>query len=271
MTWKPLLVGGLAVLTLTPVSAIWSPRRSIAQSPPVAAMDAAVTETARQMLAEGRRVFRYETVGDEAYWGETLKLHRAIAGAKLGGVGPGVSPKTAVPTAVAAARKAGRVDLNDPASTLVLLKANAVVGVTGHFDSQGTLTSLGVQCAFCHSTVDDSFAPGIGHRQDGWANRDLNVGAIVGVAPDLRAITTLAGWQAGRDPYPARLRSGWRQPAYVGRRLGDDLLLECLCRDPGTGFYHDGRFADLAAVVDHYNQFMKLALSDAEKRDLMVE
>jgi len=219
MTWKPLLLSGLAVLTLTPVSAIWSPRRSIAQSPPVAAMDAAVTETARQMLAEGRRVFRYETFGDEAYWGETLKLHRAIAGATLGGVGPGVSPKTAlsvglkvdvdaVPPAVATALKAGRVDLNDPASTLVLLKANAVVGVTGHFDAQGTLTSLGVRV--CHSTVDDSLAPGIGHRQDGWANRELNVGAIVD----------------------------------VGRRLGDDLVLECLCRDlelNGRGNFLDAR------------------------------
>jgi hypothetical protein len=134
------------------------------------AMDPAIAEQARVMLDEGRRVFRFETFGDEAYWGETLKLHRAIAGAKLGGVGPGVSPKTAlsvglkvdvdaVPAAVAAALKAGQVNLDDPASTIVLLKAHAVVGVTGHFDAQGTLTSLGVQCGFCHSNVDDSFAP----------------------------------------------------------------------------------------------------------------
>jgi hypothetical protein len=118
------------------------------------------TENARQLLDEGRRVFRYETFGDEAYWGETLKLHRAIAGAKLGGVGPGVSPKTAlsvglkvdvdaIPAPVTAALKAGKVNLDDPASTMVLLKANAVVGVTGHFDGSGRLTSMGVQCAFC--------------------------------------------------------------------------------------------------------------------------
>jgi hypothetical protein len=82
-----------------------------------------------------------------------------------------------VPAAVAAALKAGRVNLDDRASTIVLLKANAIVGVTGHFDTQGMLTSLGVQCAFCHSTIDDSFAPrSLGYRQDGWANRDLNVG-----------------------------------------------------------------------------------------------
>jgi hypothetical protein len=99
----------------------------------------------------------------------------------------------AVPEAVAAALKAGKVDLDDPASTMVLLKANAVVGVTGHFGPNGQLSSLGVQCAFCHSTVDDSFAPGIGHRLDGWANRDLNVGAIVSLAPDLSAYTSLLG------------------------------------------------------------------------------
>lgn len=180
-------------------------------------MDTAVSDNARQMLEEGRRVFRYETFGDEAYWGETLHLHRAIAGAKLGGVGPGVSPKTAlsvglkvdvdaVPAAAAAALKAGKVDLDDPASTMVLLKANAVVGVTGHFDARGTLTSLGVQCAFCHSTVDDSFAPGIGHRQDGWANRDLNVGAIVSLAPDLSAITTLLGVD---EPTVKKVLASW--------------------------------------------------------------
>src|SRR5438094_2863188 len=219
MTRKRFAAGGLALAALIAASALRLDRASGAQTPP--GMDRAVTDNARQMLDEGRRVFRYETFGDEAYWGDTLKLHRAIAGEKLGGVGPGVSPKTAlsvglkvdvdaVPAPVADALKAGKVDLDDPASTLVLLKANAVVGVTGHFDGSGTLTSLGVQCAFCHSTVDDSFAPGIGHRLDGWANRDLNVGAIVSLASDLSALTralsvdeptvkkVLASWGPGK-------------------------------------------------------------------------
>jgi hypothetical protein len=179
--------------------------------------DQAIADNARMLLDEGRRVFRYETFGDEAFWGDTLKLHRAIAGAKNGGVGPGVSPKTAlsvglkvdsdsVPPPVAEALKAGKVDLNDPASTLVLLKANAVVGVTGRFGSDGQLTSLGVQCAFCHSTVDDSFAPGIGHRLDGWANRDLNVGAIVALAPDLSAFTNLLGVD---EPTVKKVLASW--------------------------------------------------------------
>src|SRR5579859_2398860 len=118
-----------------------------------------VVSNARHLLEEGRRVFRYETFGDEAFWGDALKLHRAIEGAKFGGVGSGVSPKTALavglkvdvdalPPQIVAALGAGQVDLNDPATTLALLKANAVIGVTGHFDAgDGSLTSMGVQCA----------------------------------------------------------------------------------------------------------------------------
>ena len=85
----------------------------------------------------------------------------------------------------------GQVDLNDPAVTLALLDLNAVVGVTGHRGADGRLSSVGIQCSLCHSTVDDSFAPGIGHRLDGWPNRDLNVGAIVALAPDLSVVANL--------------------------------------------------------------------------------
>jgi hypothetical protein len=148
------------VIGLLAVGIVGAQRAQPAARP---AGDRAVADSAQRLLDEGRRVFRFETFGDEAYWGDTLKLHRAIAGEKLGGVGPGVSPKTAlsvglkvdvdaVPAPVADALKAGKVDLDDPASTLVLLKANAVVGVTGRFNATGKLTSLGVQCAFCHST-----------------------------------------------------------------------------------------------------------------------
>jgi hypothetical protein len=83
------------------------------------------------------------------------------------------------------------VNLNDPAVTLALLDANAVVGVTGHRASDGSLSSIGIQCALCHSTVDNSVAPGIGRRLDGWPNRDLNVGAIIALAPDLSAVANL--------------------------------------------------------------------------------
>jgi len=172
--------------------------------PSGAAADVANQRNGSALFLGGRRIFRYDTFGDQAFWGDALQLHRAIAGAKNGGVGPGVSPKTAlavglkvdaaaIPKETASAIKAGKVDLNDPKVTVALLKLDAVVGVKGFFDRSGRLTSMGLTCAVCHSTVDDSFAPGIGRRLDGWANRDLNVGAIVGLAPNKKPITDLLG------------------------------------------------------------------------------
>src|SRR6476660_6860388 len=172
---------------------------------PAASSNDQLTNTNMQvMLDQGRRIFRYDTFGDEAFWGGALNLQQAIAGEKLGGVGPGVSPKTALsvglkvdadalPANLVEQIKAGKVNMDDPATTLALLKLNSVIGVTGFFDKAGKLESMGIQCAFCHSTVDNSFAPGIGHRLDGWANRDLNVGAIVSLAPNLQPVADLLG------------------------------------------------------------------------------
>ena len=163
-----------------------------------------INANAQQMVDEGRQIFRFDTFGDEAFWGDALKLHQAIQGSRFGGVGPGVSPRTALavglkvdadalPNKLLKQLKRGEVDLDDPATTLALLKLNSVVGLTGVFNAGGTLRSIGIQCALCHSTVDNSVAPGIGSRLDGWANRDLNVGAIVGLAPDMSAIMGLLG------------------------------------------------------------------------------
>lgn len=166
--------------------------------------DRMITTHAEQMMEEGRRIFRSDTFGSEAFWGDQLGLHKAIAGAKNGGIGGGVSPKTALsvglkvdvdalPKDLRGQLKAGKVNLEDPATTLALLKLNAVVGVTGFFDREGNIRSIGFQCALCHSTVDNSFAPGIGKRLDGWAARDLNVGLIVSLAPNLKPFTDLLG------------------------------------------------------------------------------
>jgi hypothetical protein len=166
--------------------------------------DAANRTAASQLFEQGKQTFRFDTFGDQVFWGDTLQLHRAIEGANLGGVGPGVSPKTALavglkvdsnalPESLKNALRHGKVNLDDPATTLALLKLNAVVGLKGFFNEQGTLSSLGITCAFCHSTVDDSFAPGIGRRLDGWPNRDLNVGAIVSLAPNKTPLTSLLG------------------------------------------------------------------------------
>lgn len=153
-------------------------------------------------LHEGRETFRYATLGSEAFWGGQLRLHEAIAGAANGGVGGGLSPKAALslglkvdahslPLAVKRALQSRALDLNDPKNTLELLKLGAVVGITGFFDDKQRIQAVGIQCALCHSTVDDSFAPGIGRRLDGWANRDLNIGAIVALAPRLDPLSRL--------------------------------------------------------------------------------
>jgi hypothetical protein len=170
---------------------------------------------AADKVTRGRQTFRFDTFGDEAFWGDTLKLHQAIEGAAFGGVGPGVSPRTALavglkidvdalPGKLPEQLERGAINLDDPRVTLALLRLNAVIGVTGSFTPRGALQSVGIQCALCHSTVDDSnlalcrgvLTPNagtgcVGHRLDGWANRDLNVGAIVALAPDLSAFATL--------------------------------------------------------------------------------
>jgi len=165
--------------------------------------DEQITANASDLLNEGRQVFRFNTFGDEKFWGDSLQLHKAIAGAGLGGVGPGISPNTALnlglkvdvdalPQQLQQEIRKGRVDLNDPATTLALLKLNAVLGVKGIFQGN-QLSSVGLTCAVCHSTVDNSLAFGIGHRLDGWANRDLDVGKITAAAPNLAPVATLLG------------------------------------------------------------------------------
>jgi hypothetical protein len=177
---------------------------AFAAPPPKTGLEADIARNAQTMLDEGKKTFRFETFGSEAFWGDALQLHKAVAGEKNGGVGPGVSPKTALsvglkvdsdalPEALKKQLAAGKVNLDDPATTIALLKLNAVVGVTAFANLDGSVRSMGIQCAFCHSTVDNSFAPGIGKRLDGWANRELNVGAIVSLAPNLKPFTDLLG------------------------------------------------------------------------------
>ena len=162
----------------------------------VSEYDPLIIENARAMLAEGRETFRRDTFGDEAFWGDTLQLHRAIE--------TSVSPKTALavglkvdsealPDELLGRLRRNEVNLDDPATTVALLKANAVVGVQGFFQESGKLKSVGITCALCHSTVDDSFSAGIGRRLDGWANRDLDVGKIVSLAPNLDPFAKLLG------------------------------------------------------------------------------
>src|SRR5918912_1747612 len=160
----------------------------------------AINTQAEQMLNEGRDIFRFDTFGSESFWVKT-RLHDAIAGDKNGGVGPGLTPNQALklglkvdlqkaPKALLPLLQLGSVSLNYPKTTLGLLKADTVVGVKGFFDGD-RLRAVGITCALCHSTVDDSLREGIGGRLDGWPNRDLDIGAIVALAPDLSAFTKL--------------------------------------------------------------------------------
>jgi mono/diheme cytochrome c family protein len=154
--------------------------------------DAVISNNVKQMISDGRRIFRFDTFGDQAFWGDTLRLHEAIRD-----VSPAVAlslglkvDSAALPDEVIRAIQQGSVDLNNPAVTRDLLKAKAVVGVTGFF-SGNNLTSIGIQCALCHSTVDNSITNGVGRRLDGWPNRDLDIGKIVALAPNLQPVADL--------------------------------------------------------------------------------
>jgi mono/diheme cytochrome c family protein len=166
-------------------------KRIVALAAAIYAIAFAVAITAqpagRPKVADGLQIFRFDTFGDEQLWTNTLQMHRAIATVSPStalGVGLKVDVE-ALPQAVIDALSRNEVNLNDPAVTVQLLSLNAVVGVIGNVDDQGQLTRIGITCALCHSTVDDSFTTGIGKRLDGWPNRDLNVGAILGLSPAL--------------------------------------------------------------------------------------
>jgi hypothetical protein len=197
-------------------------------------------------ILRGRKIFRFDTFGDEAFWGDTLGLHRAIAGRANGGIGPGLSPKAALelglkvdvnalPRGLRSDLQRGRVDLTNPAVTVALLKLDAVVGVRGFFDERSErLQSVGITCALCHSTVDNSFAPGIGTRLDGWAARDLNVGAIIALSPNVQPFVDLLRLaQPGIDA--AAVRSVLR--SWGPGKFDAELLLD------GQAFRPDGKSA----------------------------
>ena len=157
------------------------------QAGSTAAATATSDDSSSRTVAEGQQIFRFDTFGDEQFWTDTLHLNQVIETA--------VDPTTALKVGLkvdADVLPPGilqTVDLKSPATTVALLKMNAIVGVKAEVDAQNHITRLGITCALCHSTVDNSVMPGIGHRKDGWPNRDLNVGAIIALSPVLPADT----------------------------------------------------------------------------------
>ncbi|MGZ3769924.1 MAG: hypothetical protein ACXVCP_09840 [Bdellovibrio sp.] len=229
---------GLTVLFLGLIS-VGTAAYTFVDEKVMSAFDSIISQNSRHLFSQGKNIFRYDTFGSEDFWGGQLRIHDAIKGSKNGGVGAGVSPKTALavglkvdvqalPTGVQRAIKNGKIDLNDPNTTLALLKLDAVVGVKGFFDGNN-LKSIGIQCSLCHSTVDNSFVNGIGHRLDGWPNRDLNVGAIVSLSPDLKVINDFLGVD---DTTTRKVLAGWGPGKYDA-----ELLLD------GKGFRPDGKTA----------------------------
>ena len=160
------------------------------------------SKKSKSLVAQGKEIFRFDDFGDKDFWSGLLHIDKAILGANNGGFGPGVSPAAALaiglkvdvdalPADVRAGITSGAIKLNDPANTITLLKLNAVVGITSNFSQEGTLQSIGITCASCHSTVDNSFAFGIGKRLDAWPNRDLNVGGIISLTDNALPIANL--------------------------------------------------------------------------------
>jgi hypothetical protein len=220
------------------------------------------------LVAQGKTVFRFDTFGDETFWTDTLRLHEVIR--------TGVSPRTALsvglkvdadtlPAQVKADLQAGRINLDDPAVTVTLLRLGAVVGVIGQVDANNNLTRVGVTCAICHSTVDNSFSTGIGTRLDGWPNRDLNVGAIIALSPAVTAAQKAVYNSWGPGKYDPRFNFDGRNqpvviPAAFGLRevsreiyTGDDTISYWNAYVAITQMHGRGRFVDARIGVNVNN------------------
>ncbi|WP_208456884.1 c-type cytochrome [Lysobacter solisilvae (ex Woo and Kim 2022)] len=152
------------------------------------------------LIEQGRQIFRYDTFGDEQQWTDRLRMHEVVET---------VPPVTALAVGLKVDADAlppgllASADLDDPATTIALLKLDAVIGLKASISADNRITRLGITCALCHSTVDDSAAPGVGHRLDGWPNRDLDPGAIIALSPAVSdaAKAVYRSWGPGRyDP-----------------------------------------------------------------------
>ena len=180
---KPSIV--TCLVSLAAAAVIGCGRTEPVSTAPATTAEPPAAEASPALVAEGQRVFRFDTFGDEQLWTDKLRLHEVVEKA--------VDPTTALKVGLkvdADALPPGileKVDLKSPATTVALLKMNAVVGVQATIDANDHITKLGVTCALCHSTVDNSVMPGIGRRMDGWPNRDLNPGAIIALSPALPA------------------------------------------------------------------------------------
>jgi hypothetical protein len=241
--------------------------------PQVAVMPQAMTSQGAtpanpKLAATGREIFRFDTFGDETFWTDTLQMHTVIS--------TSVSPQTALavglkvdadtlPAAVKAGILNGSISLTDPATTVVLLKLGAVVGLVGQVDASNNLTRVGVTCALCHSTVDNSFMTGIGSRLDGWPNRDLDPGKIIALSPFPTPAQKLVYNSWGKGMYDPRFNiDGLNIPVvippafglrHVAKELytGDDTISYWNAYVAITQMHGHGHFVDPRIGVDKNN------------------
>ena len=211
-----------------------------------------------RLLAEGQAVFRFDTFGDESQWTDTLRMHEVIRSAVDPTTALAVGLKVdadALPASVVQGIRDGSVDLKSPATTVALLKLNAVVGLQGKVevvDGKDTLTRVGVTCALCHSTVDNSFAPGIGKRLDGWANRDLNPGAIIALSPAL-SVTMKAVYNSwGKGKYDPRFnQDGKNGPQVIPPAYGLEGVHSITSTGDGDDVSYWNRYVGITQMGGH--------------------
>jgi hypothetical protein len=209
-------------------------------------------------IEQGRQTFRFDTFGDETKWTDVLRMHEVIRTAVDPATALSVGLKVdaeALPAAVVAGIRNGTVDLKSPATTVTLLKLDAVVGLKGTVETingSDTLTRVGVTCALCHSTVDDSFAPGIGRRLDGWPNRDLNVGAIIALSPALSPGVKAVYNSWGPGKYDPRFNlDGINGPQVIPPAYGLDNINRITSTGDGTDLAYWNRYVGVTQMGGH--------------------
>lgn len=210
------------------------------------------------LVAQGQQIFRFDTFGDETHWTDTLRMHEVIRTAVDPTTALSVGLKVdaeALPSSVVQGIKNGSIDLKSPDTTVALLKLNAVVGLQGKVEvvnGKDMLTRVGVTCALCHSTVDNSFAPGIGKRLDGWANRDLNAGAIIALSPALSATMKAVYNSWGKGMYDPRFnQDGKNGPQVIPPAYGLNGIHRITSTGDGEEIAYWNRYVGVTQMGGH--------------------
>ena len=211
-------------------------------------------------LEEGKQIFRFDTFGDETQWSDALRMHEVIGAAVDPTTALSVGLKVdaeALPPAVVQGIQDGSISLTSPDTTVALIGLNAVVGIKGTVENihgKDTLTRVGITCALCHSTVDDSFAPGIGKRLDGWPNRDLNPGAIIALSPALTAAQKAVYNSWGAGLYDPRYNiDGLNGPQVISPAYGLRGIHRIIATGDGDDLAYWNRYVGVTQMGGHGN------------------